>query len=242
MRTICTAGTINCFLSFPRFRFGVFPLPFFPRGRRAVPSTLHHFYRATIDRSLSGSFSVDDRSIPRNRIQEERAISCPNKLFWPNFRSFHIPYRRSQIHLHKIFLARFFFFFLHIFSDFSWTICAAKTRNCFLKTLFPAAQRSTRAFGRVFDPRTVCYQWFYLIYSSCSPFFPREKDGKTNVTVRLARNPTRFWVKMFNFEKKIVKMSTVCLSFMFKLASENRYSIVITRFCALNFYRICQRI
>lgn len=119
------------------------------------------------------------------------------------------------------------FLLLFLFSQFFFQIFlmwffAAKSRIWLMKALLLVRSCDASTFNYIFIPNIACYQWFYLNYSNCTPFFPRENDGEMNITVRLSRLATRFWGKIFSFEKKIVKMST----FMLKLASENQYSIV----------------
>lgn len=151
---------------------------------------------------------------------------------WPNFHSFRYEKERKKFpivghkHIDRNFSCLLLFLFSHFFRIFLMRIFALKSRNLTRKTLSLIGHDGIANFRHVFRRDMTRYQWLYLNYSNCTPFFPRENDGKIHITIRLSRNPTRFWVKMFKFEKKIVKMSTFRLSFMFKSASENQYSIV----------------
>lgn len=134
---------------------------------------------------------------------------CPaliSSFVWPNFpsRQTHIPYRRSQTPRNDFLFPFFTVFFLTFLMRFS----ALKTRKYLLKTLAVVNSSSALTLGVVFYPDIACNEWLYLKYSNCTPFFPRENDGELNITVRLSRDPTRFWVKCSALRRKFVKMRT----------------------------------
>lgn len=149
-----------------------------------------------------------DKSIIEIEFREWMNYILPY-YYLTEFHSFqrYIPYRRSQTHWKHFFLL--LFLFSHFFQIFLFWFFAWETQIFLSRALLLVKSCDASTFNHIFNPNIAWFQWFHFNYSNCTPFFLRENDGKMNITIRLSRLPTRFWVKIFNFEKKIVKMSTV---------------------------------
>lgn len=179
MRTICTAGTLNCFLSFPRFRFGVFFRYHSSQGGEVAPLRFPPFLSSNNrPKLIKGASRSTIDQYPKIEFRKNELHPALINFFDRIFVLFIFPIVGHKYTWTRFFLLASFSFFFTFFRIFLERFVQRKREIAFAKHFSPVHNERLQPLA-VFSihKRSVIndFTWFIL---AVLHFFQEKKTEK----------------------------------------------------------------